>query len=60
MFSLVFTLRCSASYTGILLREKRLKISLFADDALVFLNGSVSQFEMIYGDFATFGSISGQ
>ena len=45
--------------TGILLGDKRLKMSLFADDALVFLDGSVSQFEIISRKLATFGSISG-
>ena len=53
------SLRCSDSYAGILLGDKRLKISLFADDALVFLDGSVSQFEIISRELATFGSISG-
>ena len=53
------SLRCSDSYTGILLGDKRLKISLFADDTLAFLDGSVPQFEIISRDIATFGSISG-
>ena len=53
------SLRCSDSYTGILLGNKRLKISLFADNALVFLDGSVSQFKIISRELATFGSISG-
>ena len=53
------SLRCSDSYTGILLGDKRLKISLFADAALVFLDGSVSQFEIISRELATFGSKSG-
>ena len=53
------SLRCSDSYTGILLGDKRLKISLFADDALVFLDGSVSQFKIISRELAIFGSISG-
>ena len=53
------SLRCSNSYTEILLGDKPSKISLFADDALVFLEGSVSQFEIISRELATFGSISG-
>ena len=52
-------LRQNQSYNGLLLREKGLKISLFADDALLFLDGNEKQFDVVLWDLTVFGAVSG-
>ena len=56
---LATALRQNQSYSGLLLREKRLKIFLFADDALLFSDGNEKQFDVVLKDLTAFGAVSG-
>ena len=48
-------LRQSSQYKSITLNKQTFKVSLFADDVAIFLNGSVLQFDYILDILNAFG-----
>ena len=53
------TLRDSPLLNGLKIGGLFVKISVFADDTLIFLNGLENQFEYVFNNFQAFGRISG-
>ena len=47
------------SYQGIKVKDKEIKVSLFADDTLVFLEGRKNDFDTIFDILNKFGELSG-
>ena len=47
------------SYQGIKLKDKEIKVSLFADDTLVFLEGNKNDFDIVFDILHKFGELSG-
>ena len=47
------------SYQGIKVKDKESKVSLFADDTLVFLEGKKNNFDIVFDIFHKFGELSG-
>ena len=52
-------LRDSHLFNGLKIGDLSLKVFMFADDTLIFLNGLENQFEYVFNIFQTFGRISG-
>ena len=52
-------LRDSHLFNGIKIGGLSVKVSMFADDTMVFLNGLKNQFEYVFDIFQTFGRMSG-
>ena len=52
-------LRQSTLYHGLQIGTELLKVSLFADDKVIYLNDSPSQFKCVFTTLETFGSKSG-
>ena len=52
-------LRDSHLFNGLKIGDLSVKVSMFADDTLIFLNGLENQFEYVFDIFQTFGRISG-
>ena len=52
-------LRQSRQYKGIKLNKQTFKVSLFADDIAIFLNGNALQFNYVFDILDTFGKKSG-
>ena len=55
---LAITLRQSRQYKGITLNKQTFKVSLFADDVAIFLNGSALQFNHAFDILNAFGKKS--
>ena len=53
------TLRDSNLFNGLKIGGLSVKVSMFADDTLIFLNGLENQFEYVFDIFQTFGRIWG-
>ena len=47
------------SYQGIKVKDKEIKVSLFADDTLVFLEGNKNDFDIVFDILHKFGELSG-
>ena len=56
---LAITLRQSTLYHGLQIGTELLKVSLFADDTVIYLNDSPSQFKCVSTILKNFGSKSG-
>ena len=46
-------------FNGLKIGDLSVKVPMFADDTLIFLNGLENQFEFVFNIFQTFGKISG-
>ena len=47
------------SYQGIKVKDKEIKVSLFADDTLLFLEGNKNDFDIVFDILHKFGELSG-
>ena len=56
---LAIMLRQSTLYHGLHIGTELLKVSLFADDTVIYLNDSPSQFQCVFAILENFGSKSG-
>ena len=56
---LASALRASSQYVGLQLGSSNVKISLFADDTIIYLNRTVNQFEIVSAIFTKFATFSG-
>ena len=56
---LASALRASSQYVGLQLGSSNVKISLFADDTIIYLDGTVNQFEIVSAIFTKFATFSG-
>ena len=56
---LASALRANSQYVGLQLGSSNVKISLFADDTIIYLDGTVNQFEIVFAIFTKFGMFSG-
>ena len=52
-------LRQSKDYQGFEIEDYCFKVSLFADDTVIYLNGNSSQFKCVFDIFDYFGKESG-
>ena len=56
---LASALRANSQYVGLQLGSSNVKISIFADDTIVYLDGTVNQFEIVSAIFPKFAMFSG-
>ena len=56
---LAILFRQSISYKGLTIQNYCFKVSLFADDTVIYLNGNSSQFKQVFDVLRIFGKRSG-
>ena len=56
---LASALRANSQYVGLQLESSNVKISLFADDTIIYVDETINQFEIVFAIFTKFAMSSG-